>query len=949
MGRKTIRLGAMIVVYGCRFPGIFLRTVLSNRELLTVLEGVWKSVMDLSAKQRRLDWQQSSTGLMLCLSGFLVLGSTPGWASEALSEAAAAETEAPAQDAGTVDVTAIPRLTEQNMPATTVEEWTTQIAQAQVTITSVRVEETAAGLQVVLETAEGDLPAPNTQTVGNALIAEIPNAVLDLPEGEPFEQFGPAAGIALVSVTNQPEGGIRVSITGTDAPPQVEVSIGMRNVVFSVTPENAAADVDLDTDTDEDAIQVVVTATRTEEDLQDIPRSVTVITREEIEAQTTVNRRNLEDILAQLIPGASPPSGRTLGTFTLRGQGVSILIDGIPQDTNSNNTFSAPLSGLDPSSIERIEVIRGPNAIFGGQAIGGLINIITRRPDEGQVRFTTEVGVNSALTNLEDGQGYTIAQQVSGTSGSFDYTAGLTYDAIGQSYDAEGDRIGDGFNFDNTRNFNGLLNLGVNLSEQERLQLGFNYYQSRRVSDFIQDTSTDEIPGIQKARLIRRPEGTQIIGARDGAFFQTTNVTLSYSHEDLLGSELQGQLYYRNYRTDGEFPFDNRLFGGTGISFQRGETDQLGARLQINTPFNADETVSLLWGADFANERISQDAVFFDTVEFDASGGLIYRKIDEAPFIPLYSFNDLGLFAQLQWRPSDQWVITGGTRYVVLNADVDDYQAISLFSDDPPRDIEGGNIDAAGFVFNIGTVYSLTDNLSTFASFGQGFSFPDLGRVLRRPPGAISSFADTVDLNSPIRVDNYELGLRGNWDNLQASLAAFFSYSDSGFDLLFNPDGTLRNVRAPRQIYGIEGTLDWQPAPQWRLGGTVSWQEGELDEDDDGEFLAFDSFTIAPLKITAYLENQTTPGWRNRLQLLYSGNRDRGFNDGSDGAPIDEYLTLDLLSTLDIGDGELTLGIRNLFNTQYFPVAAQATAPFFDPGNYAGPGTNVSLSYRFTW
>ena len=67
-------------------------------------------------------------------------------------------------------------------PATTVTDWMAQIEASLVQITGVRLEETEAGLQIILETADGELAAPTTTVSGNALIAEIPNAVLALPQ-----------------------------------------------------------------------------------------------------------------------------------------------------------------------------------------------------------------------------------------------------------------------------------------------------------------------------------------------------------------------------------------------------------------------------------------------------------------------------------------------------------------------------------------------------------------------------------------------------------------------------------------------------------------------------------------------------------------------------------------------------------------------------------------------
>jgi iron complex outermembrane receptor protein len=59
------------------------------------------------------------------------------------------------------------------------------------------------------------------------------------------------------------------------------------------------------------------------------------------------------------------------------------------------------------------------------------------------------------------------------------------------------------------------------------------------------------------------------------------------------------------------------------------------------------------------------------------------------------------------------------------------------------------------------------------------------------------------------------------------------------------------------------------------VGVTATWTEGENNVNNDGKYLALNSITVAPLKLTAYVENQTLKGWRNRLQLLYSGNRER--------------------------------------------------------------------------
>jgi iron complex outermembrane receptor protein len=383
---------------------------------------------------------------------------------------------------------AIAEVSELNLeqPVTTVTDWfdqleqynaatvdPIQITQAIAQVVDVQVNPTETGMDISLTTVDGQLAAPEIQVIGNVLIADIANTTLALPEGGEFQQANPANGIALVTVTPR-EDGIRVAITGTDAPPTAEVRSATPGLVLSVTSGTGEAAA-----TEDEAIQVVVTATRTEEELQNVPRSVTVITREQIEDQTRLDR-NLGDILARLVPGFGPPTGRT-NTFgqTLRGRDISVLIDGVPQNTNLGS-IPAQLTTIDPQAIERIEVVRGPNAIYGGQATGGVVNIITRRPTEDQLQQTVEIGASAAAGGgnqvflTGDSFSYNFLYSVSGRSGAVDWLSSLSFVPTGSFYDADGDRIPSDLVNADLNEINGLVRLGVDLYQfkQRSMQIG---------------------------------------------------------------------------------------------------------------------------------------------------------------------------------------------------------------------------------------------------------------------------------------------------------------------------------------------------------------------------------------------------------------------------------------------------------------------------------------------
>ncbi|NJO42433.1 MAG: AMIN domain-containing protein [Cyanobacteria bacterium CRU_2_1] len=109
-------------------------------------------------------------------------------------------------------------LNEIEQPYTTVDEWLEAQAESAIAITNIQLNTTETGVEVVLET-QGQV-TPTTSTIGNALIIEIPNAVLTTDR---FEQAEPAEGIALITAESLSENRVRVVITGTETPPTATV------------------------------------------------------------------------------------------------------------------------------------------------------------------------------------------------------------------------------------------------------------------------------------------------------------------------------------------------------------------------------------------------------------------------------------------------------------------------------------------------------------------------------------------------------------------------------------------------------------------------------------------------------------------------------------------------------------------------------------------------------
>ncbi len=129
--------------------------------------------------------------------------------------------------------------------------------------------------------------------------------------------------------------------------------------------------------------EVVVTATRTKEKLKESPSTINVVSEQEVE---TVKYRNAAEILNRL-PGIYSHnfnSEEELTSIRIPTSFASpytlLLIDGLPA-AGFGESAGGLLKEINADDIERIEVIKGPaSALYGNNAIGGVINIITKRP-----------------------------------------------------------------------------------------------------------------------------------------------------------------------------------------------------------------------------------------------------------------------------------------------------------------------------------------------------------------------------------------------------------------------------------------------------------------------------------------------------------------------------------------------------------------------------------------
>lgn len=253
---------------------------------------------------------------------------------------------------------------------------------------------------------------------------------------------------------------------------------------------------------------VVVTATRHAQDADTALAAITVITRADLE------RSQAPDLIAVLGQQAGIDVSRTGGpgqasTLFLRGANSNqtlILIDGIRVAATGSGLFD--LAHLPPDQIERIEIVRGPRAaLWGSDAIGGVIQIFTRDP----------LGSSARLTAGRYGHAEaSVGTAINGDTGSLGITAGYSH-TNGFNATTPG-----AFGFDPDRD--GTTNRNLSLRGSRALgaqQLGLTVL----VTDA--DVAFD-----QGASAVRNVSGgLSVAGALSGAW--THRLTLGFAREDL--------------------------------------------------------------------------------------------------------------------------------------------------------------------------------------------------------------------------------------------------------------------------------------------------------------------------------------------------------------------------------------------------------------------------------
>ncbi|WP_288016098.1 TonB-dependent receptor [Blastomonas sp.] len=678
---------------------------------------------------------------------------------------------------------------------------------------------------------------------------------------------------------------------------------------------------------------IVVTAARTVLPPSALPLTIDIIGKEALDQQIILSG-SVTDAVAALTPSFSPTRGKLSGAGeTLRGRSPLYAINGIPQSTplrdGSRDGFT-----IDGFFVDRVELIYGSNALQGIGGTGGIVNQVT-------VGAPTQEGISGRVLLQgsadgdvrSDGFGAKAAGLVQYKADRFDATVGASYERRGVFFDARGRRIGLNLTQGETQTSDAVSlfgRFGYALSPTARLDLMASRYELKGDGEFVA-VPGNRLTGVPTTAARGTPPGIP-------AANRTESVALSLTDTDLGGGNFVSQIFFNRSRDTfgGELgpiaAFQDVRIAPVGTLFDQSQnrSRKLGGKISYERAVPGFEDLTAIVGFD----------ALFDTTE--------QRLIaTNRVWVPPTEFRSLAPFAQANLKLFDGLVrLAGGARWENVEIRIGDYTTLATTTN--PRGgvlVSGGSPKFDDVLLNGGVIVEPAQGIRFYASYAEGFTVPDVGRITRAigAPGVdLDNFLDI----SPIISNNREIGAEVKRGPVDASVTYFWSTSSRGQLLVARPDGIFDVQRQRVEIEGLELNLGVaMPIDGLRLSAGYAHILGRSDTNaDDRVDTDLDGTNISPdrLNLAASFDRGRVSA-RVQTQVYFSRTFDRLVRDPRND--FGGYTLTDAYLGYQVGPGRIILSAQNIFNRQYIDYNSDVRLPTDNLSFFAGRGRNLTLAW----
>lgn len=685
---------------------------------------------------------------------------------------------------------------------------------------------------------------------------------------------------------------------------------------------------------------ITVTATRQAESLQDVPANVQVVTEKQIRERNVQTAAEAVSMATGVyVDHTTEPSVSIRGYDS---KNVLVLLDGQPMNSGWNGNVDWGMIPVD--NIRRVEVVSGgQSALYGGRAVGGVINIMTKTQKEDGVHGTVHIGYGSnntwkqsySVSGKADRFTYGAFYESRITDGWRTYKATSTasklagYDLSKLDKDTSGDYVigdrGEQKFLSETYGFN----LGYDFSEDKKISYRYSHnnyhWEYKDPRSYLTNAAGETVwPGYTKSSAV---SDKNFLGTRGWREYDVHSLT--YNDQK---NKFHAHFGVTDFTKDGYTSAGSKILASNG--FEGGGTKSSYPSRNINFDVNKRWTLgdhTVLFGGSYGEEK------FDETIYGSVANWKVWNSASTVSQWLGGKSRMWSLYAQDKWDINDRWTAYIGGRY-------DRYTKHDGYSQFAGKEEEKyGSASYGKFSPKISLDYKADDSTNFYISYGKSFNPPLLYQVYRRAETTRSKTTTLYMPNpslAPETTTNWELGMKkklGGHTSLSA--AVFYAETKDYIELVKVSDSPLTKIYqnvGEAKTHGAEISINYTISPKWSSYLNYTWQVGRVSKDTGGTKRNYD----LPRHLLHTGVTYTNAPWTVILDGMFTSSR----NDPTDGelytgcfGSYDPYFILNLDANYQLNkDTAVQFSVYNLFDRD-----------FYDDEVTAGRTYNISVRYTF--
>ncbi|MDY0269872.1 TonB-dependent receptor [Trichloromonas sp.] len=671
---------------------------------------------------------------------------------------------------------------------------------------------------------------------------------------------------------------------------------------------------------------VVVTATRSEDPTFEVPSPVSTVDEQRLQETAPAS---VADAIAD-VPGVFlDKAGSWEATPIIRGLGetrVLVLHDG-DRETNLWAGRMPLTPFMDMGSVARIEVVKGPaSALYGTDALGGVINIISREVQfaEGE-QWQMESTLKSRYSSADNGS-FGRYELAAGGNG-----LGLLLGVSGRDMEDYEDG-----NDDDVRNSQ-FESRNIDLKARYALNNSHNVTTALRINNITDMGVPQKNPEADYSHFDR---------------FDTRSYKLGYEGSGLgFVEELTAKIYAVDQDRSFESIWPNSTGTATALKSNDIATYALGGSIQALMLVR--ENHSLISGLEVVCEATDSSEVQLSRRN---SNNSLARRLTFQP-VPDGERTHIGVFIQDEAKLGKKLTLLAGGRFDHFEANADDialtdeqYNGSGALTSSSKEINKFDDAQDSAATFNLGLLYALTEHLHLTANVGSGFRAPDIFELFSTRGGGSRIMLGNPDLDPESSI-SFDIGSKVRYSAFQASFNLFYNRVDDFIDT--EPAGTFNGIDAVKyvnvqnaELYGFDGETQFCLTEKLALFGSISSVVGK--DRDSGDRLN----NIPPLNGTLGVRWKDSAFNTAHYWVELSSNFFAAQNQpGPSEEETPGYAITNLRTGLDfpavgniLHDVRLTLNVENLFDKYYLSHLRKEDVDFIP-----GTGVNVIAAAEFSF